>query len=72
MNADLPAHRDPADLKIYQICPHCKTVLVTCPVRCDGHVFETYGCRAHGAVVPVNSHVANPADRGERRPYFFV
>jgi hypothetical protein len=55
------AHRDPSDLPVFQVCPHCKAVLETCRVRCGEHAFETYSCPVHGdVVVPVNSHVRNP------------
>jgi hypothetical protein len=53
-------------MEVFDVCPHCKAVLETCWVRCNGHAFETYSCPVHGAVVAVRSAVANPADCGKR------
>jgi hypothetical protein len=65
------AHRDPADLVVYQVCPHCKTVLEGYRIDCDGHTFRVYHCTEHGDVVPVRSAVANlvPPPGGIERNY---
>lgn len=56
--------RDPSDLTVQDVCPHCLTKIAGYAfVTREGHTIQSYWCQEHGDVVPRLSAVHNPEPR---------
>lgn len=54
-----PYYQFPSELKAYEVCPHCRTNLVSHRVNCDGNIVSSWHCKTHGDVFPMKSAVVN-------------
>lgn len=55
-----PAYRDPKELTMFMVCPHCLGVLTAHSfIAQDDSIVSTYHCKQHGDVCPRLSNIAN-------------
>lgn len=57
-------HRNPDDLTVWKVCPHCKRELAEYRFYADGVPISAWSCVEHGDVQPMRSAVSDPAPSG--------